>query len=690
VAKDDPTRGRTTPKGTQPTYVRPVGGRDIEAPPIDSLIDLAALDVVGAADPFEVEAWASAVIAILDTARRRARMSGLAAPPLEQAVLERCRERGGRRALAVAAGLSAVLPPPLDAQAREVVDELRRSAVGPTWIDALGREVPTRAWIASDVFGDQDSLIIGFAQPDGSGDHAIVALVDHNLSGQAKDAFLVENLAAVVTEWKANDDPHLRIEEVPVEAAFDRLRDALEASDLWSGDTELRTEDFAELHALMWARLRRAGHDEPRSENVNMPRPERASIVAKFLASKYGRAARTALAPADVELLTTYLVDLRCDYEGRPLRWSPGVAARVLTDLAPRKLVLDPANAAAFPGVMGAFVRFAGAQTRLDDLFVSETLDTIRKGEKEFFDRIDDPSAAGPAKAMIALLQARGVDLADLDAVNAALTDLSNVELEARPRRAKPTPPPPAIVEAADRTTVLARCAVLVDFYGEGRKLTETGRPTLADARTLVGLLGTSDRFDSTIGDRTFKTMTTADLPELTFTIRWATAAGALRKERGSLRATASWRKLDSKPIQRWTKAADALVALGPLTGFHADSRYRAPDEIVDEFLDVILDELRGHPMPFDAMLDMIAEQADAAYEWRTLLMQDPDNRRTSFGWDLDRLARILGWAGIVERIGATAEPAQWERSGEGLVGGTLQLTDLGEWWLGPPDGSPH
>jgi hypothetical protein len=60
--------------------------------------------------------------------------------------------------------------------------------------------------------------------------------------------------------------------------------------------------------------------------------------------------------------------------------------------------------------------------------------------------------------------------------------------------------------------------------------------------------------------------------------------------------------------------------------------------------------------------------------------MQDPDHRRTSFGWDLDLLARILGWAAIADRIDGKVEPDRYEQ--ERLVGGTLQLTASARWWL--------
>lgn len=691
MAKNKRKGGRTTPKGTRPAHLRPVREPEFDASPVDGLIDSGARDVLDEDDPLAAESWASGLLDMFESARWQARLAREEVPPFEEAILERCRQRRDRRALVVAAGLAAVLPPPLDGQARQVVDELRHSVAGSGWHDAVGRATPTRAWVASDFFGDQDSLIVGFAQPGEDGEHAIVALIDHNLSGQAKDAWIAGDLDEVVSSWKSNADPHMRIDEVPVDVALERLRDAMAMSDLWNGDTELRTEEFAQHRALIWARLRRAGHgSERRADAPEVSQPERDSIVADFLASEPGQAARAELSGADVELLASYLVNLRCDYEGRPFRWSPNVVGMLLLDLAPRKLLLDPDDAAALPAVLRAFVRFAGERTGLDTVFIDEILAAADEAEPEFHDRIGDPGAAGPAKAMLAALQARGVDFNDLDAVNATLQELGPMKLPepAPKRRRKPTAAPAEVVSAAERAAVLARFATLVDFYGDGRKLTQTGQPTLADARGLVELLGTTDRFDETIGDRTFKTKSAAELPELGFTLRWAITAGALRKERGKLRATAAWRTLDGKPLERWLKAADALPTLGPLTGYHANNRYRAPDEFLDELVPEILHALHDNATPFDAVLDWICERAEIAYEWLTPYMQDPEHRRTSFGWDLDRLGRILGWAGIVDRVGAIVEPDRWDASHERLVGGTLHLTPVGRWWLGAPDRS--
>jgi len=71
--------------------------------------------------------------------------------------------------------------------------------------------------------------------------------------------------------------------------------------------------------------------------------------------------------------------------------------------------------------------------------------------------------------------------------------------------------PPVAVPSEDDVATskesapVLAMFRDLAAYVGTGRKLTQKGHLTLADARALVELLGTGDLMDEQIGDRTFR-----------------------------------------------------------------------------------------------------------------------------------------------------------------------------------------
>lgn len=61
-----------------------------------------------------------------------------------------------------------------------------------------------------------------------------------------------------------------------------------------------------------------------------------------------------------------------------------------------------------------------------------------------------------------------------------------------------------------------------VAWVGAGRKLTQTGRVTMTDARVLVESLGTGDVLDPAIGDRVYRTTSSQELRNLTLVVEWA------------------------------------------------------------------------------------------------------------------------------------------------------------------------
>lgn len=95
-----------------------------------------------------------------------------------------------------------------------------------------------------------------------------------------------------------------------------------------------------------------------------------------------------------------------------------------------------------------------------------------------------------------------------------------------------------------------------------------------------------------------------------------------------------------------------------------------------------LFDALRPGPLLFEAFLDLISQAADEMFEWAGGHMAKPEGRRRSLGWDLDTLVRILGWAGLVERSGASVAD-KWDPTRERVVGGTLALTAAARWWMG-------
>ncbi|MCA1671675.1 MAG: hypothetical protein LC799_05560, partial [Actinobacteria bacterium] len=91
------------------------------------------------------------------------------------------------------------------------------------------------------------------------------------------------------------------------------------------------------------------------------------------------------------------------------------------------------------------------------------------------------------------------------------------------------------IAAAAAESAVVGQVVDFVGWVGDGRKLTQTGALTLADARVLVDRLGTGDRIDPAIGDKVFKTKSSVELLGLSLIVEWAKAARLVRVVRGRL-----------------------------------------------------------------------------------------------------------------------------------------------------------
>jgi len=112
---------------------------------------------------------------------------------------------------------------------------------------------------------------------------------------------------------------------------------------------------------------------------------------------------------------------------------------------------------------------------------------------------------------------------------------------------------------------VLRQVAALTRWVGAGRKLTQTGQLTMADARHLVALLATGDEIDPVIGKRVFHTRSSADLTGLAVVVAWAKAAGLLRVVRGRLVPVKKNQALLDQPTALWAAMFAAFDQLGPV-----------------------------------------------------------------------------------------------------------------------------
>lgn len=554
----------------------------------------------------------------------------------------------------------------------------------PGWVTDLDSVSVHRTVEMVHVLGDGDNILLGVHLPEGH-ELTVVVYIDHNLGRLAKEAFVLSDPVAEIIELmrqEGADEPDTAWRDIDPADARVCITEAVARAAMtyppFESDTWPACRPLVEWFIRLLPEGGR-GYEWPDWDEDAL-----LGLAVRFLESDFAADLR---GDRDVPKLLDQILWYGSGYGPcDPLHWSPVAVEILLLDWIPRKLAEPVGYLAKAPEVLRAFIRFCHDERGIRPALTTETQDAVDRWEAEYLERIGSPRHQGP----MAILDAMGVPPAHAPE---AMVDETYVGPSARtgPYEAWPRgsgEPPPAVVSELAETTVLQRFEVLVDFYGDGRKLTQTGKPTLADARTLVALLGTADEIDRTIGDRTFKTQSAAELHDLMFTIRWAKAAGVLRKEHGKLRATVSWRKLASDPLKRWTKAADCLPRLGPLAGFFEHARYRDPVELLDEVAPYLLGSLAHESLPFDAALDLVCEYADEHYEWLVPYMQEREYRRKWFGRDLDTLVMILGWAGIVAREGVSFEPDRWFPKRERMVAGTLRLTEAGRWWIGAPSRS--
>lgn len=119
------------------------------------------------------------------------------------------------------------------------------------------------------------------------------------------------------------------------------------------------------------------------------------------------------------------------------------------------------------------------------------------------------------------------------------------------------------LVEAAEAARPVAQVMELTRWVGAGRKLTQTGRLTMNDARALVELLQTADEIDPRIGDRVFRTRSSEDLHQLALIVLWAREVGLLRVVHGRLVPVKKNAALLVRPLELWTAMFDSFGKLG-------------------------------------------------------------------------------------------------------------------------------
>jgi hypothetical protein len=281
---------------------------------------------------------------------------------------------------------------------RAALGLMDRGVARPGWADRVGMVAPAECHVSRDVYGDQDSLVCTYTYG-GEERHALVILVDHNMGGMVRDAWVSSQVDRLLEHCRVEgrDNPLMRFEPLAPAATRALLETALDVTH--AADDPPISETFASYHAFVRARVRALPPGARRPAPQPYGKDRRATLAARFLASDEaeelsdrGAASRCA----------DRIIDFGCSYDqGRPLRVSPIKSEMFLLDWLPRKVVLSPDDQEAMPHVLAAWVRWTGRLTSLPEEGVRATLDAVWDATGKFAEAYRDPTMFGLERDLV-------------------------------------------------------------------------------------------------------------------------------------------------------------------------------------------------------------------------------------------------------------------------------------------------
>ena len=223
---------------------------------------------------------------------------------------------------------------------------------------------------------------------------------------------------------------------------------------------------------------------------------------------------------------------------------------------------------------------------------------------------------------------------------------------------------------AAEHALLTAQIRSFVAWVGSGRKLTQTGRIGLADARHLVELFGTGDTIDPKIGDRVFKTKSSEELAYLIRIVDWAKAARLVRVSGTRLVPVKKNATLPDRPLDLVMAMFDAYPKLGK--SLFPRGAYRQSlvgDELRDVSKALISTMLAYNgPCPFSLLRASASDVIADRYVLDRLSEQQLDFLQRTIGTDVSIAVAALAALGV-----AILDEAQ----------DTAELTALGRFRIG-------
>ncbi|MGS2642010.1 MULTISPECIES: hypothetical protein [unclassified Streptosporangium] len=281
---------------------------------------------------------------------------------------------------------------------------MERGVARPRWADRLGVVKTNGCFVSRDAYGDQDTVVctFGYRGADSVEDrHALVVIVDYNMRGIARDAWVSSHVDKLLEQARAEAEgnPMLRFGEIEPQQARALLESAMKATaEYGQRRTSAPVSDsYSAYHAFARSRIKALppGRKRPAPLHSEAPysRDRRAMLAAEFLSSD---AAEHLSDPSAASRCADHIIDYGCDQDfGRPLRVSPTKCETFLLDWLPRKVMLTTAEQEAVPHVLGAWARFAAGRTGLPDEGLRATLDAVWEATGKFAESYRDPTTFG-------------------------------------------------------------------------------------------------------------------------------------------------------------------------------------------------------------------------------------------------------------------------------------------------------
>ncbi|MCW2956364.1 MAG: hypothetical protein JWO69_1233 [Thermoleophilia bacterium] len=316
---------------------------------------------------------------------------------------------------------------------------------GPTWDDRPGEPEFSGAWRIRDVWGDQETVYLGFRYPASKTEHTIAFVLDRSHDGEIVDAFAGGSSKELRQTWAeeqaASEHADLLLfEELSLAYAGTLLMDGIEGA----YDTEgaylsvdaLGTFALLESRAQLLApQVEELDFDEHAESPyvTELDELDTAQVLERFVASPaFSDANGSTLA---AERIATWSVEAAL---GGVARCGPQVVSELLLGALPG-IDLDEAGTAELAAhgadTVRAWVRMCAPLLKLPDHAVEHTMSVVDELLPDFRELLENPPLPTIGERLVDLMSEDGIDLEDDDATAEWLRAFEQQPEEARATR---------------------------------------------------------------------------------------------------------------------------------------------------------------------------------------------------------------------------------------------------------------